>query len=142
MKDLKTPAIIAAIIMVIHIFLCFGLAMPLRHGGIALAGSAAAALNVIMLYYILRRRIGILGTRTTIRSLTKIIIASAIMGIFIAIVNFFIDSKLITSRLILLVFVFAIILFASLIYVAACKFMRCQELEEFVKLIRKKISKT
>ena len=81
-KDLKTPTLVAAVVMVVHVGLCYGLAVPLgmNHAGIALAGSVAALLNTVIFVPVLRRRIGALGGRSLTSFALKVSAATALMG--------------------------------------------------------------
>jgi putative peptidoglycan lipid II flippase len=56
MKDLKTPMVVAAIAMGVNIGGCYGLAIPLGHGGIALANSLSALATSGLLFLFLFRR--------------------------------------------------------------------------------------
>jgi putative peptidoglycan lipid II flippase len=53
---------------------------PLRHGGLALAASAAAAANLAILLWLLRRRLGGLGGRRILWSLGRVAAATAVMA--------------------------------------------------------------
>ncbi|MBQ1609466.1 MAG: murein biosynthesis integral membrane protein MurJ, partial [Elusimicrobia bacterium] len=80
-QDTKTPVKIAFIVMIFHVILCIALMKPLGVGGLALATSACAYMNVFMLFYKLTQKIGKIGTRKIIVSSIKALIASGIMGI-------------------------------------------------------------
>ncbi|MCL4236060.1 MAG: murein biosynthesis integral membrane protein MurJ [Deltaproteobacteria bacterium] len=53
---------------------------PLRHGGLALAGTLAACFNAIVLTVILRRRLGPIGGRKLAKALLTAGLGSAVMG--------------------------------------------------------------
>ena len=59
-EDLKTPTLVAGVVMVLHGMLCFALAGPLEQGGIALAGGIAALFNGGVLWWMLGRKMGAL----------------------------------------------------------------------------------
>lgn len=80
-QDTKTPVKIAFIVMFFHVILCVALMKPLGVGGLALATSACAYLNVIMLFYKLKQRIGKIGGMKILVSSIKALIASIIMGV-------------------------------------------------------------
>ena len=50
-QDTKTPVKIAFVVMFVHVILCVALMKPLGVGGLALATSACAYMNVFMLFY-------------------------------------------------------------------------------------------
>lgn len=81
MHDTKTPVKTAFAAVVINIILISVLIWPLKLGGIALATSLSAIFNFVVLYILLRKRLGRLHTRAVLDSLARIILASAAMGI-------------------------------------------------------------
>jgi putative peptidoglycan lipid II flippase len=80
LQDTKTPVKIAALAMVTNILLSVILMGPLAHGGLALATSLAAMLNIGLLTLQLRKKIGRMDGRRILFSLIRIIPASAAMG--------------------------------------------------------------
>ncbi|UCD54764.1 MAG: murein biosynthesis integral membrane protein MurJ [Candidatus Omnitrophota bacterium] len=80
--DTRTPVKVASVSFFVNLVLNFVLMWPLKIGGLALATSIAATSNFIMLYILLTRKIGDIGTRRILNSFGRIIMASAIMGIF------------------------------------------------------------
>lgn len=134
MKDLKTPTIVAGVVMVAHVLLCLALAVPLRLGGVALAGSIAAAFNVLALYWLLRRRIGRLDTRRLLRSLGRTAAASAAMAAVIAIprVAGVFDTA---SRAATIGWMVVVIGAAGAVYLVASRALGSEELGEFVRLV-------
>jgi putative peptidoglycan lipid II flippase len=83
LQDTKTPAKIAIYSMVTNIILNLILMGPLKHGGLALATSISALLNVVLLIHFLRKRLGLLGGRKILSNTLKVTLASALMGILI-----------------------------------------------------------
>ncbi len=57
LKDTKTPVMIAAFCLVVHIALSVVLMQILAHTGLALATTLSSALNVLLLVFFLRRRV-------------------------------------------------------------------------------------
>ena len=80
LKDMKTPVKIGCVAMVLNIILNLLLMHPLRSGGLALATSVSALINLILLLYILNRRIGGVNGKAILNSLLRIISASLLMG--------------------------------------------------------------
>jgi putative peptidoglycan lipid II flippase len=82
LQDTKTPVRIAMLALAANIVLSMLLIQtPLQHGGLALANSLAAALNITLLTKRLRKKIGRMDGRRIALSLTKIVPASLVMGI-------------------------------------------------------------
>jgi putative peptidoglycan lipid II flippase len=81
LQDTKTPVRIAVIAMITNIVMSIILMGPLRHSGLAFANSIASGLNFILLFYILKRKLGRIDARRILRSFMKVCIASAVMGV-------------------------------------------------------------
>lgn len=82
LQDTKTPVKIAVLALVTNaacsvIFMTW---TPLAHGGLALATSLAAMLNISLLTVLLRRKIGSIDGRRILISLMKIIPAALVAG--------------------------------------------------------------
>jgi putative peptidoglycan lipid II flippase len=80
LQDTKTPVKIAAISVVVNIIFSFILMGPLRHAGLALANSIASAVNFLMLFYFLRKRLIKVDGRKIVLSFIKTAAASCLMG--------------------------------------------------------------
>lgn len=140
MKDTRTPVIVALIVMGVHIALCFLLAGPLENGGIAAAGSIAAVLNVILLYMLLRRRIGPLDAGRITKSMVRILGATAAMSVFLVALlyaDFFEGHR----ALALGWRVGVALLGAMVIYVGTARVLKTPELEEFTVMARRRFDR-
>jgi putative peptidoglycan lipid II flippase len=80
MQDTKTPVKIAVLSVLTNIIFSFVLMGPLRQGGLAFANAIASAVNFIVLFYLLRKKLGKVDGREIIRSFIKTGAASAFMG--------------------------------------------------------------
>ncbi len=81
LQDTRTPVKIAALSVLTNILFSFILMGPLRHGGLALANAIASAVNFIVLFYLLRKRLGSIEGKKIVRSFMKTAAASAAMGV-------------------------------------------------------------
>jgi len=81
LQDTKTPVKIALLALATNILLSLSLMGPLAHGGLALATSLAAMLNLTLLTLALRKKIGHMDGRQILVSLLKIVPASVAMGV-------------------------------------------------------------
>ena len=84
MHDTRTPVTIGIAAMVLNVILSLVLIAPLGHGGLALANSIATILEMLILLYILRRRIGEAGDKQLIGSVARIVVAAILMAIALA----------------------------------------------------------
>jgi putative peptidoglycan lipid II flippase len=83
LQDTRTPVKIAVAALVANILLsaAFIRWTPLAHGGLALATSLAATLNIGLMTVQLRRKIGRMDGKRILRSLIRIVPASLAMGV-------------------------------------------------------------
>jgi putative peptidoglycan lipid II flippase len=82
LKDTKTPVKIASVCVLANIIGSYLLMKILKVGGLALSTSLSSILNLSLLLYFVRKRIGAIGFRARIlKNLIKILISSLFMGI-------------------------------------------------------------
>ena len=81
MHDTMTPVKTALISLILNVALNLILMWPMKLGGLALATSISATVNFIILYSILKKRIGRLGTREIADSFLRVLLAGVIMGV-------------------------------------------------------------
>jgi len=80
LQDTKTPVITAAVSVGANIVLGIILMGPMGHGGLALSTSLASMLNLGLLVWALRTKLGALGLKSITESACKTMICSGIMG--------------------------------------------------------------
>ncbi len=80
-KDTRTPFKVATLTVFINLLLCYLLVGPLKHGGLALALTVSAAVNFVLLSFMLRSRLGNIDGARILNSLIRISAASLVMGI-------------------------------------------------------------
>jgi putative peptidoglycan lipid II flippase len=81
LQDTRTPVLTAVVAILANMILGIVLMKPLAHGGLALATSLASMLNLGLLVYALRAKLGALGWRSIARSAGKTLLSSAGMGV-------------------------------------------------------------
>jgi putative peptidoglycan lipid II flippase len=140
MKDLKTPTWIAAFVMVLHALICWGLSVPLEQGGVAAAGSIAAAVNAGLLYWILWRRIGRLGTRALATSLLKTGLSTAAMVAAVGI-PLYLGAFDGVRGMALAVRLLPAIVLAMGVYGFVAWRLGSEELSEFARLLKRKVAR-
>jgi len=77
----RIPVTISFVTIAINIVLNIALMEPLKHRGLALATSISSVLNFVLLFELLRRKIGPMGGRALSRSAGKIFLASALAAL-------------------------------------------------------------
>ncbi len=77
--DSRTPVKAGIAAVVLNVAFALALMGPLAHGGLALATSASATANLLILLWLLRKRLGVLGGRRLLGSLGRVGAATAVM---------------------------------------------------------------
>jgi len=86
LQDTKTPVRIAIIALAVNVAMSVILMFPLKHGGLALATSIASAVNIVLLFHILKKKIGSFVDRAFSVSVLKVTLSSFIMGAVLGII--------------------------------------------------------
>ena len=83
LHDVFTPVKVSLAVLALNILLNFLLISPLKHSGLALATSLSMIFNVIILFFLLRRRLKRLQGKKIFFSLAKISFITITMGIIV-----------------------------------------------------------
>jgi putative peptidoglycan lipid II flippase len=81
LQDTRTPVRMAVISMMVNIGMGIILMKPLQHGGLALATSLASMVNLYLLIWALKKKIGLLRKREFLLSTFRTLACSAVMGL-------------------------------------------------------------
>jgi len=81
LKDTVTPTKVAGVALVTNVVLNALLMFPLKIAGLALATSLSGINTFIILSWLLRKKLGVLGGRKILGSFLRILLASAGMGV-------------------------------------------------------------
>jgi len=87
MQDTRTPVKIAIAALLVNIIMSIILMFPMKHAGLALATSIASAVNVVILSFMLRRKVGRFLEKSFWTSVFKTILASGVMALSIIAVD-------------------------------------------------------
>ncbi len=89
MQDTATPVKTAFFAVILNIILNLILMWPLKLGGLALATSISATFNFVILYVILKSRLGHLGTGEIINSFLRVASATIVMGLVLKMLSYY-----------------------------------------------------
>jgi len=138
-KDQVTPLVLAAISMVVNIVGCLVLSGPLAQGGIALAGSVAAAVNALLLVVMLRRRLGSLSGHGVLGRLARLALATGFMTAALLALRHLWPPDAIASRAVLGGWVAAALAVAGLTYVLSARALGVDELDLLWRALARKL---
>jgi putative peptidoglycan lipid II flippase len=137
LSDTTTPVKIATAAIVANIVFGLVLMWPLAHGGLALATSLASILNLGMLTYAIRSRLGALGWRSICYSVLRSFFCTVLMGISVWGLSCMIipDQGTFWERL---TGISASVVFGCVIYILLSFLVKSTELEYIFLTFRKK----
>lgn len=136
LKDTATPVWAALACFVVNAVACVLLVGPLGHGGLALATSLAGIVNMVLLFVVLRRKLGGFGGKAVLSAALKNTAAALLMGavIYMVLINSGYASM---SGLAKPVFVGVCLVIGVVVYVVLSWIFRVSELA-FIKGLLKK----
>ena len=129
LKDAKTPLRVSVVMVFLNLGLNLWLVQtPLKEAGLALATSICVTLQAVWLLVKFDKRVGHFQWRSIIASVSKTLVAVAVMGICVAAASRYLPEE--TSNLVRLAVPVGVGVVA---YVATAFVLRCEELRETVK---------
>jgi putative peptidoglycan lipid II flippase len=138
LNDTGRPMIAAVISILANIFISVILMIPMQHSGLALSTSIASTINLVILLYLLRKKLGSLGWRNILSSVVKSGFISAIMGgvVWLAAMTIMPHGQI--SQLMLLLRLVLCIGAGVITYIGLSLVLRIEELNDVVAMIRRK----
>ncbi|HUX47080.1 MAG TPA: murein biosynthesis integral membrane protein MurJ [Desulfosporosinus sp.] len=138
LQDTWTPVLLSGITLLVNIVLMNVLVKPLAQGGLALAISISGIVNMLLLLYFLKRKIGYIDGRRIITSLTKILLASTIMGMAVWLVFRFTSTFAGTNFLGSLLNLVIGTCVGATVFLFLAVVIRMPELEYILQIVRRK----
>ena len=136
LQDTVAPVVTGTAATIVFIPLNWLLMKPLGHGGLALATSIAATLNMVALLEILRRRLGGINGGLIARSFGKVAFSSAVTGVVAWLVFRMVGQHIDTTRSLgALIGVVGAGVPAVLVYVGMIALLKVDEAAEIWRLI-------
>ena len=134
--DTRTPIKIGIATVVVSIGLSYLLMQSMGVGGLALGTTLALALNLLVLAWLLRRKIGAIGFRSIGRSVSRILAVSAVMGAAIWVVDFALASRVGQNTAGYALRLFAGALVGLAVFYGASLLLKMSELAEAKDMLR------
>ena len=139
-QDMKTPVRVGIGCTVLNLILSLILMWPLKHVGIALATVLSATVQVIILAYLMHRRVGSPGWTQIAMAVSRMLAAAVIMGFSAVFVYRWLDQVMavqqMSTTLHQIVALFGTIGIAVLSYGAGVAVFRCPEIGEIWNAVR------
>jgi putative peptidoglycan lipid II flippase len=141
LKDTKTPVYTAFIAFIINLCLSLALMGPLKHGGLALATTLSAFCNMLMLLWLLRRKIGSFGGNSIMLTALKSTAASIPMAAAVWYSCSLIDWSQAGHKVLKGSVLGGSIICGSALYMVIVKLLRSEEALDAVSLLRRKLKR-
>ncbi len=137
-QDRKSPLKVAFLSLFVNIVMSFALMVPLKHGGLALATSIASAVNVLVLAFILRKKIGAFLDREFYHSLERTVLATLLMWGTLLLIGYFLKWDTGASLQIRLSFLTVNIAVGLAAFLISSRLLKNRELEMLTEAIARK----
>ena len=141
LSDTKTPFFIGIINVVMNISMNILVAHRFGTKGLAASVSISTTITAMLLYILLKNKIGHLGTKKYIKALLKSLIAASIMALICLLyyeLEKYVLGTLMMSKLIKLIVLLIIVVIAGISYIGMLYLLGVREVKDAVKLINKK----
>ena len=133
--DTRTPLWAGLASVAANVALAVALMWPLQHAGLALASSLSAYVNLLLLCWLLRRRLGRIGGRAMLISLARTCLASAALWLWCALVRGRLGAGWEGA-----LHTMGALVVGTLVYAAAAAVVRAPELRALVGMLRRRHS--
>jgi len=132
LKDTVTTTKVAGLALLINIILNASLMFPMKISGLALATSISGTISFIILFMLLKKKLGDFDDKAIIASFFKILAASICMGV---VCYLFYHYSVIPNKYMNLIF---LVIAGFLSYVGFCFVFRVSEMQQLWKLVLRK----
>ncbi|SNB44968.1 murein biosynthesis integral membrane protein MurJ [Geobacter sp. DSM 9736] len=140
-KDTKTPVATAFAAFLLNVIFSLLLMKPLLHGGLALATTLSSLVNLLLLVWLLRRKIGPFGGKSLALSGLKALLASLPMAGLVYFIMGAIDWSVPGEKVLKTGVLGGAIVAGMALFMLCAHLLRCEEAHEVVRLVRRKILK-
>ena len=130
------------ITLIVNVLCSLALMYPLKHNGIALAGSISASVNVLILAFVLKNKIGSFLDRTFYTSLFKIIASSVIMLGAIGLINYFMPWDTLAGFQSRLIFLASTVAAGACVFLVSAYLLKSPEIHAFISMVKRRLNRS
>ncbi len=141
LKDTWTPVVLGIIAMAVNILAMVLLVGPLEHGGLAFATTIAAFVNMLLLFYFLRKKFGKMDGWAMFWTSIKSLVASLVMGGVIWVWSEWLTPMMGVRTLASFIILGTGTVVGVVAFAGMAKIMGMQEYEQAMGLLHRKIGK-
>lgn len=141
LKDTRTPVLTAFVAFIANLLFSLALMGPMLHAGLALASSLSALVNMLLLFYFLRRKIGPFGGRSVLIACFKGSVAAIPAGYAAFLILGLIDWSTDGAKLLKCGVLGGGVAAAVCVYAVGSLCLKSAEASEAAALLRRKIQR-
>ncbi|HPW45055.1 MAG TPA: murein biosynthesis integral membrane protein MurJ [bacterium] len=138
LRDAKTPVYVAAVTVVINAVFALMLMGRFLHLGLAAALVISSFFNFVILLYLMRRKIGLLGYKKLILSILKTSLASAMMGASIVLVERILGDWNLTSLLMKIVRLLLMMLAGTAVFIVITRIINRDDYMALIQMVKRR----
>ncbi len=140
LQDTKTPVTAAVLSIIANILLSVGLSRTMGYVGLPLAYSLSGIINMFLLVYLLRRKVGRIGGKEMALSTFKTLLASAVMGVAVVLVCALCANVLpMTAKWAQLLELFACFVVGVAVFLAAAFCFKMEEAKMLIGIVQRRL---
>jgi putative peptidoglycan lipid II flippase len=141
LQDAKWPMRAAIISFVVNLIVSLALMYSMKHKGLALANSLAAAVNVFTLSFVLRKKIGKFLDRSFYISILKIIISGVIMIGAILLIDYFLPWNTYSNFKTRLIYLTCTVFVGVGVFFVCTYLLKSPEIHALINMIKKRLTR-
>jgi putative peptidoglycan lipid II flippase len=141
LQDAKWPMRAAIISFVVNLIVSLALMYSMKHKGLALANSLAAAVNVFTLSFVLRKKIGKFLDRSFYISILKIIISGVIMIGAILLIDYFLPWNTYANFKTRLIYLTCTIVVGAGVFFTSAYLLKSPESHSLVNMLKNRLTR-
>ena len=142
LQDAKWPLKAAVITLIVNVLASLILMQPLKHNGIALAGSIAASVNVLVLAFVLKNKIGIYLDRAFFISIFKIVLSALVMLLAVFLFDLINPWDTYAAFRIRLFYLMTSILIGAGVFFICAYLLKSPEMYAVVNMVKRRLSRS
>lgn len=142
LQDSKWPLKAAVITLIANVIAGLILMYPLKHNGIALAGSISASVNVLVLAFVLKNKIGTYLDRAFFIAIFKIIISALVMLSAILLIDFVMPWNTYAAFRSRLLYLLTAIFVGAVTFFLCAYLLKSPEMHSTVNMIKRRLTRS
>jgi putative peptidoglycan lipid II flippase len=115
---------------------------PLKHNGIALASSISAIVNVLVLAFVLKTKIGNFLDKAFYDSVFKIVLSAVVMLGAIGLIEYFIPWNTYAALKIRLIYLSITVVSGACVFLICTYLLKSSEMHALINILKKRLSRS